>query len=247
MSEAIRSAVSNLENIAELIGDNARVIAAAILSQDAAATFTESRRPLDEQAYMGIRAAMSMVQQFHDKNNVAQVKRLCSFDDPMAKLRDAAISLRTWSKILLDHVDDVRGLRAHLIIEETAELIQAMYTNDEDETLDALADLLYVVLGTAVSLDLPLGPAFVEVHESNMTKERQPDDPHGERVRSKGPNYRPPNLEQILYTYRRVRALPHSMTTDSGDCTNCGMSWKEVYEQIDTRPDGRAHCKGYKV
>jgi predicted HAD superfamily Cof-like phosphohydrolase len=97
---------------------------------------------------------------------------------------------------------DGRHLRAHLIIEETGELIRAMAIGDEIEMLDAMSDLMYVVIGTAVMYDLPLPEAFEEVHESNMTKTKMPSDPHGERLRDKGPNYIPPNLEKVWIEHR---------------------------------------------
>lgn len=98
---------------------------------------------------------------------------------------------------------DPRALRLHLIFEEAGELGVAMASGDEVATLDALADLLYVLLGTAVTFDLPLAEAFAEVHVSNMTKAKQPTDPHAERFRDKGPNYKAPDLKAVLETYRK--------------------------------------------
>lgn len=98
---------------------------------------------------------------------------------------------------------DPRWLRAHLILEEFSEMLIGMGSSDELQTLDALADLQYVVSGSAVTFDLPLEMAFLEVHRSNMTKEKQPKDVDKARVRDKGPNYQPPDLRMILEAYRK--------------------------------------------
>lgn len=95
---------------------------------------------------------------------------------------------------------DTRLLRVHLILEEMSELVHGMVNYDEEEMLDALADLVYVVVGTAVSYDLPIAEAFAEVQRSNMTKAvRKPGDL---RLRDKGSEYSPPNMKAILEAHR---------------------------------------------
>lgn len=100
---------------------------------------------------------------------------------------------------------DKRGLRGHLCAEEVSELLLALAVGDEVKVLDALSDLLYVAIGTAVTFDLPLGDAFVEVHHSNMSKEKQEDDASKDRLRKKGDNYRPPNLAKIMEFYENKK------------------------------------------
>lgn len=97
---------------------------------------------------------------------------------------------------------DRRFLRTHLILEEVGELIEGMGECDELKTLDGLADALYVIFGSGSTMRMPLGAACEEVHTSNMTKERQPDDPLAVRVRSKGPGYRAPALGAVFYAHR---------------------------------------------
>jgi phosphoribosyl-ATP pyrophosphohydrolase len=201
-------------------------------------------------AVPGIYDAMRGVLAFHEKNNVAKrtkLTRLTSQYTVMQELERTAAEMSTRAEHLTQVLkvgDDERGGRAHLIIEETAELLSAMHDMDEVKTLDALADLLYVVIGTAVMLDLPLDEAFGEVHASNMSKERQKDDPLGDRVRDKGPNYKPPALDVVLNKYRESQRRPHMMV-NGADCTNCNMSVQEVDRQIYRY--GKVTCKGYSV
>ncbi len=61
-------------------------------------------------------------------------------------------------------------LRLDLIREEFKELETAVENHDMVETLDALADLIYVVQGMACSFGLNLDKAFDIVHKSNMSK-----------------------------------------------------------------------------
>lgn len=53
-------------------------------------------------------------------------------------------------------------LRTRLILEELGELSVAIHQDNAIETADGLGDLLYVILGTAVSLGLPVQDKFYE-------------------------------------------------------------------------------------
>jgi len=57
-----------------------------------------------------------------------------------------------------------------LIREECKELEQAVKEKDYVETVDALADILYVVYGMGARIGLNLDNAFTLVHENNMSK-----------------------------------------------------------------------------
>lgn len=63
-----------------------------------------------------------------------------------------------------------RALRERLIQEEFDELKEAMAKNDLPAIAKEMADLLYVVYGTAVSYGINMDPVFREVHRSNMSK-----------------------------------------------------------------------------
>ncbi|MEW6543883.1 MAG: nucleoside triphosphate pyrophosphohydrolase family protein [Nitrospirota bacterium] len=62
------------------------------------------------------------------------------------------------------------ALRVRLIQEEFDELREALSQRDLAAVAKELADLLYVVYGTAVSCGIDMGPVFREVHRSNMSK-----------------------------------------------------------------------------
>lgn len=64
----------------------------------------------------------------------------------------------------------LHDLRVELIREETRELQEALELNDLVEVADAVADLLYVVIGAGLCYGIPMEEVFAEVHRSNMTK-----------------------------------------------------------------------------
>lgn len=89
-----------------------------------------------------------------------------------------------------------RELRLRLIDEELRELRDSLDANDVVEVADALADLLYVVIGSALQWGIPLDRAFAEVHRSNMTKGGDAKRADGKIL--KGPNYSPPDIAGVL-------------------------------------------------
>tara|TARA_B100000131_G_scaffold189043_1_gene181931 strand:+ start:364 stop:873 length:510 start_codon:yes stop_codon:yes gene_type:complete len=74
-------------------------------------------------------------------------------------------------------------LRLDLILEETRELKEAMDSHDFLETVDALADILYVVYGAGASFGIDLDKAFDLVHNSNMSKLCKTEEEARETVR----------------------------------------------------------------
>lgn len=91
-------------------------------------------------------------------------------------------------------------LRHRLIEEEFIELsdeFKTPYINvDKQKVAKELADILYVVYGTAVSFGIDLDRVFQAVHESNMSKTLDNKREDG-KVR-KGENYRPPDLSFVV-------------------------------------------------
>ncbi len=102
-----------------------------------------------------------------------------------------------------DETKDYRLLSLHLVLEETAEWVEAILEGDEEKTLDAAADCLYVHIGSCVRMELPLSAAFEEVHRSNMTKaSRGTHINSNSRLRDKGEAWTPPRINEIISAHR---------------------------------------------
>lgn len=65
---------------------------------------------------------------------------------------------------------DHQTLRKLLVIEECAELMDAINEQNIAHIAKECADVMYVVLGLANTYGFDLEPVFDAVHESNMTK-----------------------------------------------------------------------------
>jgi len=85
--------------------------------------------------------------------------------------------------------------RLDLLKGEVKELEKGIMNVNIVEIADALGDILYVVLGTAVAHGIEMSDIFYEIHKSNMTKEpsRVTD---GKAI--KGMWYETPNLMPII-------------------------------------------------
>lgn len=94
----------------------------------------------------------------------------------------------------------MRELRRGLLKEEYTEYMEAEFENDVVDIADALADMVYVICGTALSYGIPLDEVFAEVHRSNMTKVeadgkvRRRDD--GKILKPE--SYEPPDIKSII-------------------------------------------------
>ena len=93
-----------------------------------------------------------------------------------------------------------RALRMKLLQEEFDEYNEGEYNNDLENIAKELADIIYIVCGTAVSYGIPLDKVFDEVHRSNMAKlvDGKPirrDD--GKILKPEG--WTPPDVKKILY------------------------------------------------
>ncbi len=92
--------------------------------------------------------------------------------------------------------EGTRQLRVRLIQEEFEELKEAMATQDLAGVAKELADLLYVVYGTAVSYGVDMDPVFREVHRSNLSKVGGYKRADGKWV--KPSSYSPAQVEPLL-------------------------------------------------
>ena len=88
----------------------------------------------------------------------------------------------------------VQMLRMDLLDEEVSELHEAVEKGDVVKIADAIADIAYVAVGTAVAYGIPFDAVFAEVHRSNMTKVNTP----AEAKLVKGPGYEPPDIAGVL-------------------------------------------------
>lgn len=155
-------------------------------------------------------ADMNKVREFHEKNGFdidiplrpnhphkSRHHASAALHHAASIVRQLAVPLeRGTPHPLCDDQDyDPRCMRAQLVLEEVSELLESMARHDEEMTLDALADVLYVTYGTAVAFGLPIDEAFDEVARSNMTKQKQGDEV---RLRRKGNGYTPPDMRKVL-------------------------------------------------
>lgn len=93
---------------------------------------------------------------------------------------------------------DQRLLRIKLLTEELGELLGAISSQDDVEALDALADLQFVVEGTAIQFDLNLPAAFKEVCRSNMTKGVAAAEHDSSGDKGKGDDFSPPDIASLV-------------------------------------------------
>lgn len=104
---------------------------------------------------------MTPVRQFHEKFGLTVNDLPTVPDDREIRLRIRLIKEET-EEVIAELVKLLRQRQLGVRLPEQIETLQAV--------LGELADLRYVVEGTAVSLGLPIDEAFEAVHRANMTK-----------------------------------------------------------------------------
>ena len=92
--------------------------------------------------------------------------------------------------------EDTKRLRVRLIQEEFDELKESMEAGNLAALAKEMADLLYVVYGTAVSYGIDMEPVFREVHRSNLSKVGGDKRADGKWV--KPPTYSPADIQPII-------------------------------------------------
>lgn len=94
--------------------------------------------------------------------------------------------------------DEILEFRKKFLREELNEFEEAVKNKDLVKVLDALADLVYVALGTAIFMNLPFQDAWNIVHNANMTKikARSSKDSKRSSIHDviKPPNWTPPDM-----------------------------------------------------
>ena len=99
-----------------------------------------------------------------------------------------------------------RGVQHKLIVEEFKEFLEAegmlfMHgRNHQEHALKELADLVYVCYQYAENMGWFLDEALDRVHQSNLSKLDDDGNPiyRDDGKVLKGPNYKPPNLEDLF-------------------------------------------------
>lgn len=102
-----------------------------------------------------------------------------SYFDDVKDFHAAVLGIEQWAKTLkvrqydmMDHL--IMRQRVSFLQEELGELILALQNTQKEGALvdaaDALADIVYVALGTAHILDLPFDCIWKAVHRANMAK-----------------------------------------------------------------------------
>ena len=102
---------------------------------------------------------------------------------------------------------ELAALRVRLLAEEVEEFAAATEERDLIGIADALADIVYVAYGSAITYGIDLDAVLAEVHRSNMTKL----DANGRVLLredgkvAKSQNYTPPNIADVLRRQARSR------------------------------------------
>lgn len=137
--------------------------------------------------------AQNAVKQFQEKFGHPVAKRLGLSDC------DAAFRVRLIAEELAELADalavrasfDVHCHGQYVVFETSNEIVPNVI-----DAADAIADLLYVILGTAVELGIDAEKVFNEVHRSNMTKSEPTE---GNKKPHKGCDYSPPDIKGVLF------------------------------------------------
>lgn len=90
----------------------------------------------------------------------------------------------------------LKAMRMLLIAEETEELADALFRNDRADVADALADLIYVAIGAAITFGIDLRPVWQAVQATNMAKEGGGVREDGKILKPEG--WQPPDIDLAL-------------------------------------------------
>lgn len=148
---------------------------------------------------MYLKKLMDAVQDFHDKMGISEAR---DFPTTQLDVPDLCVQAMEDVKYIAEDIErdgllgeaDGRWLRHHLHLEESHELWEAINAGDKHRTLDAICDLIYVLVGTALMFRLPLDKGMQAVHNSNMTKTPR----QGPRLRDKGGEFVPVNWDEVF-------------------------------------------------
>jgi predicted HAD superfamily Cof-like phosphohydrolase len=132
-----------------------------------------------------MKKAMEMVAEFHRKHGMPRSDVPRVTDDFQRRVLRLAL-LREELDELMNSLG-IEGDYGEYIEAEAPDIIGVA---------DALGDLLYLVIGSAVEWGIPLDLVLEEVHRSNMTK--QAGNVRGDGKILKGPEFSPPDLAPLV-------------------------------------------------
>lgn len=115
-------------------------------------------------------SALDDVRAFHEAGGLPVDRDFRAADHRGDDLLRLLADLLTTMCARMEGVEGPRVLRARLMCEELAEVLSAVADDDPVAVADGLADLRYVVLGTAVEWGVPLDEVHAAVHAANMRK-----------------------------------------------------------------------------
>ncbi len=121
-------------------------------------------------------------------------------------LTEQAKEFRTKYRLKNDYGRTHTSVQKNLIVEEFKEFLEAdgfLFRHGptvREECLKELADLVYVCYQYAANMDWFLDEALNRVHESNMSKLDEDGKPiyREDGKVLKGPNYKPPDLSDLI-------------------------------------------------
>jgi len=114
-----------------------------------------------------------------DRHNMLRSRFQCSIDaEDILAITTHQDQVREFMELVgqnipphpIDVSKEVHTLRIGMIEEETEELWAAIAKKDLVEMADALADILYVTYGYALTLGIDINEVFAEVQRTNMAK-----------------------------------------------------------------------------
>lgn len=96
---------------------------------------------------------------------------------------------------------ELQRMTTRLIAEEYDELLEAEADANLVDLADALGDMAYVVYFKAAAYGINLDAVFAEIHSSNMSKLGPDGEPllREDGKILKGPNFRLPDIQSVLY------------------------------------------------
>lgn len=153
-----------------------------------------------------MRHHQTKVREFHEKHDYPvrmDLTKQGGFADIMHR---SASEVKILAKKLEDYSDGgklLRQYRAGLILEEAAELVDALANQDEVGVADAIGDLAFLILGEAETWGMDAQCILDEVVKSNETKAAR-DPESNARLRDKGPDYQAPDMRKAIDRGREI-------------------------------------------